>query len=487
MIALRRLVHRATPDFDATARALLAFEGAQDEAGRARGRRNPGRGAQRAAMRRCSSTRAASIGVEADSLAELELPRAATRGGAGRAAARRSATRLQQAAARVRDLPRTPARRTRGRYTEADGTRLGQKVDAARPRRPVRAGRQGRLSRLGADERDSGQGGRRGRADHGGADAARRQESPGAGGRRDRRRRPRVHHRRRAGGRRAGLSARETIPQVDKIVGPGNAYVAAAKRRVFGVVGIDMVAGPSEMLIISDGVDQPRLGGDGSVLPGRARRAGAVDSAQPRCHVHRRGGGEHRAAVAADAAARGHPGFAGRARRADRDARSGGGVRDRQPHRARASGTGASTMPNAGSTASAMPARSSSATTLRSRWATTAPARITCCRPRAARAFPRRWGSTISRSAPASSRCRAPVPTASAASRPFSPTARGSRPTPAPPSCGSRRSKPRYSLIQLISRAVLRPTTVCSRLAGISDALAERGVLPPMISASCCG
>jgi histidinol dehydrogenase len=36
----------------------------------------------------------------------------------------------------------------------------------------------------------------------------------------------------------------QTIPQVDKIVGPGNAYVAAAKRRVFGVVGIDMVAGP---------------------------------------------------------------------------------------------------------------------------------------------------------------------------------------------------------------------------------------------------
>ncbi len=43
-----------------------------------------------------------------------------------------------------------------------------------------------------------------------------------------------------------------TIPAVDKIVGPGNAYVAAAKRRVFGRVGIDMVAGPSEVLIIAD-------------------------------------------------------------------------------------------------------------------------------------------------------------------------------------------------------------------------------------------
>lgn len=48
-----------------------------------------------------------------------------------------------------------------------------------------------------------------------------------------------------------------TIPQVDKIVGPGNAYVAAAKRRVFGTVGIDMVAGPSEVLIIADASANP--------------------------------------------------------------------------------------------------------------------------------------------------------------------------------------------------------------------------------------
>lgn len=49
----------------------------------------------------------------------------------------------------------------------------------------------------------------------------------------------------------------KTIPQVDKIVGPGNAYVAAAKRRVFGVVGLDMVAGPSEILVICDGQTNP--------------------------------------------------------------------------------------------------------------------------------------------------------------------------------------------------------------------------------------
>jgi histidinol dehydrogenase len=48
------------------------------------------------------------------------------------------------------------------------------------------------------------------------------------------------------------------IPAVDKIVGPGNAYVAAAKRRVFGIVGIDMIAGPSEILVICDGTTDPR-------------------------------------------------------------------------------------------------------------------------------------------------------------------------------------------------------------------------------------
>ncbi|WP_370260973.1 histidinol dehydrogenase [Limnobacter sp.] len=45
----------------------------------------------------------------------------------------------------------------------------------------------------------------------------------------------------------------QTVPRVDKIVGPGNAYVAEAKRRVFGAVGIDMIAGPSEILVICDG------------------------------------------------------------------------------------------------------------------------------------------------------------------------------------------------------------------------------------------
>jgi histidinol dehydrogenase len=48
-----------------------------------------------------------------------------------------------------------------------------------------------------------------------------------------------------------------TIPAVDKITGPGNAYVASAKRRVFGTVGIDMIAGPSEILVLADGSTPP--------------------------------------------------------------------------------------------------------------------------------------------------------------------------------------------------------------------------------------
>jgi histidinol dehydrogenase len=49
----------------------------------------------------------------------------------------------------------------------------------------------------------------------------------------------------------------ETVPRVDKVTGPGNAYVASAKRRVFGQVGIDMIAGPSEILVLADGSTPP--------------------------------------------------------------------------------------------------------------------------------------------------------------------------------------------------------------------------------------
>lgn len=51
-----------------------------------------------------------------------------------------------------------------------------------------------------------------------------------------------------------------TVPKVDKITGPGNAYVASAKKRVFGLVGIDMIAGPSEILVLADGTTPPEWG-----------------------------------------------------------------------------------------------------------------------------------------------------------------------------------------------------------------------------------
>ena len=76
----------------------------------------------------------------------------------------------------------------------------------------------------------------------------------------------------------------ETVPQVDKIVGPGNAYVAAAKRRVFGVVGIDMVAGPSEILVICDGKTNPDW-----VAMDLFSQAEHDELAQARCRVSRQG------------------------------------------------------------------------------------------------------------------------------------------------------------------------------------------------------
>jgi histidinol dehydrogenase len=67
----------------------------------------------------------------------------------------------------------------------------------------------------------------------------------------------------------------ETVPQVDKIVGPGNIYVATAKSMVFGQVGIDMIAGPSEILVVCDGNTDPGRGGDSGQLY-RARTPGTI-------------------------------------------------------------------------------------------------------------------------------------------------------------------------------------------------------------------
>ena len=64
-----------------------------------------------------------------------------------------------------------------------------------------------------------------------------------------------------------------SIAPVDKIVGPGNAYVAEAKRQVFGRVGIDMIAGPSEIVIVAEAGGRPGLGRGRPAVAGRARRA----------------------------------------------------------------------------------------------------------------------------------------------------------------------------------------------------------------------
>ena len=68
-----------------------------------------------------------------------------------------------------------------------------------------------------------------------------------------------------------------TVPRVDKITGPGNVYVAAAKRFVFGEVGIDTEAGPTEVVVVADKSAPGGLGRVGPDLAGRARRGRAVD------------------------------------------------------------------------------------------------------------------------------------------------------------------------------------------------------------------
>ncbi len=192
-----------------------------------------------------------------------------------------------------------------------------------------------------------------------------------------------------------------TVPKVDKITGPGNAYVASAKRRVFGTVGIDMIAGPSEILVLADGTTPPdwvamdlfsqaehdELAQSILLCPdpvyiGRVLQA--IERLLPQMAAPRR-----------------DPGLARRPRRADPDAQPRGGLRDLEPDRARAPRDQLAPSRSAGSRCCATPARSSSAPTRARASATTAPGRTTCCRRPAPRASRRRSASTISRSAPA--------------------------------------------------------------------------------------
>ena len=249
---MRRLA-TTQADFDARLAGLLAFEAAQD----------PGVDATVAAILADVKSRGDAAvleytarfdGVTAATLAELEIPKSELQAALERIpAARRSA--LETAAARVRDYHGRQRAESWG-YTDADGNELGQQITpldraglyvpggkAAYPSSVIMNAVPAKVA--GVTEVIMTVPTPRGEKNDlvlaaaaicgvdrvftiGGAQAV------------------------------AALAyGTATIPQVDKIVGPGNAYVAAAKRRVFGVVGIDMVAGPSEILVVCDGSTEP--------------------------------------------------------------------------------------------------------------------------------------------------------------------------------------------------------------------------------------
>ena len=249
---MRRLA-TSQADFAARLAELLAFEAAQD----------PQVDATVAAILADVKARGDAAvleytarfdGVAAQSLADLEIPNAELQAALARIPAVRRAA-LETAAARVRDYHQRQRAQSWG-YTDADGTELGQQVTALdRAGLYVPGGKAAYPSSVIMNAVPAKVAGvaeiimvvptPRGEKNDlvlaaaaicgvdrvftiGGAQAV------------------------------AALAyGTATIPQVDKIVGPGNAYVAAAKRRVFGVVGIDMVAGPSEILVVGDGSTDP--------------------------------------------------------------------------------------------------------------------------------------------------------------------------------------------------------------------------------------
>ncbi len=252
MTGIQRL-SSADAGFDAQLSKLLAFEASTDEAvERAVSEilaavRLEGDAAVLAYTRRFD-------GVEAASLAELELSRADLDAAlAGLPVAQRTA--LEEAAARVRAYhERQPL--TSWDYQEADGTRLGQQVTPLdRAGLYVPGGKAAYPSSVLMNAIPAKVAGVRELimvvpTPRGERNALVLAAAAVAG----------VDRVFTIGGAQAVAAlayGTQTIPQVDKIVGPGNAYVAAAKRRVFGTVGIDMVAGPSEVLIISDGSGNP--------------------------------------------------------------------------------------------------------------------------------------------------------------------------------------------------------------------------------------
>ena len=277
-------------------------------------------------------------GIDAASMAELEV-------GAGRAA--RRARRAAVGAARARSKP--PPRAIRdfherqleacGRswsYRDGDGSLLGQKVTPIeRVGIYVPGGKAAYPSSVLMNAIPAqGRGRRRDR--HGRADAGRRAQPARPRRRRARRRRPACS--RSAARRRSARSptARRRFRRSHKITGPGNAYVASAKRRVFGTVGIDMIAGPSEILVLADGTTPPDW--VAMDLFSQAEHDALAQSILlcPDAGYLDRVARRDRAAAAGAAAPRHHPRVARRPRRARPDALDGRGVRDQQPDRARA-------------------------------------------------------------------------------------------------------------------------------------------------------
>ena len=252
MIALRRL-NSGAPDFAAQLAALLAFEGAQDAAvdttvaGILDDVKKRGDAAVLEYTLRFDSVRASSVAQLEFTQDEMKSALAAI------SPAQRSA--LEQAAARVRTYHERQLAQSWS-YTDDDGTRLGQQVTALdRVGLYVPGGKAAYPSSVlmnALPAKIAGvreiimvvptPGGEKNPLVLAAAALAGVDRVFGIGGAQA------------IGALAYGTS---TVPQVDKIVGPGNAYVAAAKRRVFGVVGIDMVAGPSEILIVCDGSTDP--------------------------------------------------------------------------------------------------------------------------------------------------------------------------------------------------------------------------------------
>ena len=243
-MTLRRL-SSAEAGFDAKLEALTRYEAAQDEAVEAVARAIIADVRKRGDAAVLEYTRKFDR-IPAGSMAELEVPRARLEAAlAALPAAQRDA--LGEAAARVRRFHERQ-RAHSWDYTEADGTRLGQRVSplekvgvyvpggkAAYPSTVLMNVMPAKVAGVTEVVMTSPN-----------AEPMVLAAAALAG----------VDRVLAIGGAQAVAAlayGTESVPRVDKIVGPGNAYVAAAKRQVFGQVGIDMIAGPSEILVIGDG------------------------------------------------------------------------------------------------------------------------------------------------------------------------------------------------------------------------------------------